>query len=88
MEESGLDWTHCNAMRQPYGPPAREPWRLLNPSKVTLRGSMMNVEEVHESTAIAEVDLGPGLEVNLGPSLEVNLGPSLETSLGPILGAE
>ena len=48
----------------------------------------MNIGEGHKSTAIAEVDLGPGLEVDLGPSLEVNLGPSLETSLGPILGAE
>ena len=80
MEESELDQTHCNPMRWPYGPPTREPWRLPKPSKVTLRGSMTNIEEGHESTAIAGV--------NIGPTLEVDLGPSLETSLGPILGAE
>ena len=57
-------------------------------SKVTLRGSMMNVEEGHKSTAIVEVDPEPGLEVNLGPTLEVNLGPNLETGLGPFLGAK
>ena len=85
MEESGFDRTHCNPMRWLCRPPAREPWRLLKPSKVTLRGSMMNVEEDHESTAIAEVNLGPGPEVDLGPGLEVDLGPNLEPSLGPIL---
>ena len=88
MEESGLDQSHHNPMRWPYGLPAREPRRLPNPSKVTLRGSTMNVEEGHESAAIAEVDLGPDPEVDLGPGLEVNLGPNLETGLGPILGAE
>ena len=79
MEESGLDRTHCNPMRQPCGPPAREPWRLLKPSKVTLRGSTTNVEEGHKSAAIAEVNLGPGLEVDLGPDLETGLGPILGT---------
>ena len=67
-------------MRQPYGPPARKPWRPLKPSEMTLRGLMMNIGEGHESTARVGVDLGP--------SLEVNLGPSLETGLGPILGAK
>ena len=80
MEESGLDWTHHNPMRQPYRPHARKPWRLQKPSEMTLRGSTMNAGEGHESAARAEADLGPGLEVNLGPSLE--------TSLGPILGAK
>ena len=75
-------------MRQAYGPCTREPWRWPKPSKVTLRGSTTNVGEGHDSAAIVEIALGPGLEVNLGPSLEVDLGPGLETSLGPILGAE
>ena len=88
MEESGLDWTHCNPMRWPCRPPTREPWRLPKPSKVTLRGSTTNVEEGHESAAIAEVNLGPSPEVDLGPGLEVNLGPNLETGLGPILGTK
>ena len=82
MEESGLDQTHCNPMRWPYGPPTRKPWRLPMPSKLTSRGSMMNVGEGHESAARAEVNLGPSLEVNLGPSLETGLEPILEASLG------
>ena len=43
---------------------------------------MMNIREGHESTARAEVDLGPGLKVDLGPSLETGLGPILGANLG------
>ena len=74
MEESGLDQTHCDPMRQPCGPPAGKPWRLLKPSGMTLRGSMMNEGEGHKSAARAGANLGPALKVNLGPSLGTILG--------------
>ena len=81
MEESGLEWTPCNPMRRLSGPPARKPWRPLKPSEVTLRGSMTNIGEGHESAARAEVNLGPGLETDLGPIQETSLGPILGASL-------
>ena len=48
MGERGLEPSHCNPMRQCYGPPTRKPWRLLRPSAMILRGSTTNAEKGHE----------------------------------------
>ena len=65
MGERGLELSHHNPMRQHYGLPTRKPWRLLRPSTMILRGSMVNIEKGHEPTARVGVNPGAIQEVIL-----------------------
>ena len=84
MWESGLGWASRNLMKWLFRWLAIGNWRLLKPSKVTLKDSEVNKGEDHELIPKARVGVGLGLILGtgLGLTLELSPGPTLEVALG------
>ena len=74
-------------MKWLFGLPTRGHGRLLNPSRLTLRGLARNKGKDHRLIPRAEVGVGPGLtlEVSPEPTLDFGLEVSLEIMLEPIV---
>ena len=82
-EGSGLDWTNRDLMKQLFGWPAVGHWRLLKPSRVTLRGLTRSKGKDHRLIPTAEVGVGPEITLEVGPELALEV--ALEIVLEPIV---
>ena len=83
MWKSGLDWASRDLTKWLSGQLAIGHWRLLKPSKVTLKDSEVNKED-HKliSEAGVGVILGLFLGTGLRPIPELGPGPTPEADLG------